>query len=242
MAVEGTYTQDCARWQLKGHSWQDVKNGETFSTKNSALRLYSSIFIYINVFTDFRIHKTRKSQRMVDCCVFVTISYYVTLLPLQIHVMGKAEDSKTKVKRAISKWNKNEIFQNTLLALFNKNANVRHTATKAHKIRNKKWGACSWQITRQSRKAQTSKSFWKTLYCHAALGTLNKVKSLQVESRWDYESTNAFKYYNLGSNGGAATLQITNVRRARGGRCKIVDHGFHPLLLPTMPTRPRLRP
>ena len=117
MAVEGTYTQDCARWQLKGHSWQDVKNGERFSTKNSALRLYSSTFIYINVFTDFRIHKTRKSQRMVDCCVFVTISYSVTLLPLQIHVMGKAEGSKTKVKRAISKWNKNEIFQNTLLAL-----------------------------------------------------------------------------------------------------------------------------
>ena len=109
MPVEGTYTQDCATWQLKGHSWQDVKNGETFSTKNSAIRLYSSTFIYIYVFPDLKIHS--RSHRMVDCCVFVTISYSFTLLPVQIHVMGKAEGSKTKVKPAISKWNKNEIFQ-----------------------------------------------------------------------------------------------------------------------------------
>ena len=84
-----------------------IKNGETFSTKNSAIRLYSSTFIYMYVFPDLKIHS--RSHRMVDCCVFVTISYSVTLLPVQIHVMGKAEGSKTKVRTSNiemkQKWN-----------------------------------------------------------------------------------------------------------------------------------------
>ena len=63
---------------------------------------------------------------MVDCCVFVTILNSFTLLPVEIHVMGKQNQP-----------NLNEIFQNALLAL-KQNYNVRQTAAKAHKIRNQK--------------------------------------------------------------------------------------------------------
>ena len=107
MPVEGIYTQDCARWQLKGHSWQDVKKTGKYFQPKIALYVYIRLHSSTCMFPDLRIHS--RSQRMVDCCVFVTISYSFTLLPVQIHVMGKAEGSKTKVRTSHiemkQKWN-----------------------------------------------------------------------------------------------------------------------------------------
>ena len=168
------------------------------------------------MFPDLKIHS--RSHRMVDCCVFVTISYSVTLLPVQIHVMGKAEGSKTKVKPAISKWNKNEIFQKTLLAL-KRNANARHTAAKSHKIRNQKWGVRRSLGKAGKRRPQNLFARLYTVMLHWEHWTRSRVFRWKVADIARAQTPSS-TYYNLGSSGGAATLQITNVRRTRGGAAR----------------------